>query len=179
MAASRTIVEQERYTRSDLRELRLGGLPFLLAVFYVATVGFALLPLAPSLTDRFWVPVVSPLIALGIFFVSQRRAWLAGALLLITLFICWVVALRLFPSEATALLAIIVIGTASALFGPRAAFIGAALATLALVVVGGVGQLAALTTDETILTRLVAGSSPAWPTPESARITGNFQARGG
>ena len=64
MAASPNIVEQERYTRSDLRELRLGGLPLLLAVFYVATVGFALLPLAPSLTDRYWVPVVSPLIAL-------------------------------------------------------------------------------------------------------------------
>lgn len=158
MAVGLNVVEPERYTRSDLRELRLGGLPLLLAIFYVATVGFALLPLAQSLADRFWVPVVSPLVALGIFFVSQRQAWLAGVVLIITLIVSWVAALLLLPGEATALLAIIVIGAASALFGPRATFVGAALCTVALVVVGHVGQLNTATTDATVLISWVVAS---------------------
>ena len=132
---------QERYTRADLRQLRLIGLPFLLGLFYVAANAFAILPLDPRLDDRLWLVAVAPLLAMAILYAREHDDVLAGVLLVGVVLGSWTAALWLLPGEIVIWLSVLVVGTACTLFGTGSGLLAAALTSLAMVGVSAQGRL--------------------------------------
>ena len=133
MVATPDRLSREGYTRADLRQLRLDGLPLLAVAQYVVALAFTVLPIGTGLGERYWADVGAALLGIGIFVARGRSAGLAAALLLGALFCVWAGAVWQFPMESVVFLAVFVIGTASALFGSRAAFLTAGLTSLVVV----------------------------------------------
>ena len=127
---------EDKYTQSDLRKLRLDGLPLLLAGQYVLMVAFAALPFGDTLPDRYWVAIVSPIVAFGIYALHQRFSSAAAALTVLTLMAFWAAALWYFSNETVVLLGVLVVGVASTMFGPRGAVMTAVILSGVLAFVG-------------------------------------------
>ncbi|HUX88332.1 MAG TPA: hypothetical protein VMW65_15125, partial [Chloroflexota bacterium] len=127
---------EDKYTQSDLRQLRLDGLPLLLAGQYVLMVAFAALPFGDTLPDRYWVAIVSPIVAFGIYALHQRFSSAAAALTVLTLMAFWAAALWYFSNETVVLMGVLVVGVASTMFGARGAVMTAVILSGVLAFVG-------------------------------------------
>ena len=125
--------EQEMYTREDLRQLRLDGLPLLMPVLYTGAVGITFLPVGQSGTEAIWFGIALALLTVASYFAQQHSQRAAGILLVTGLGMAWAMALIQFPGEIVAGLAVLVVGVVSALFGSRAAIVaGIATSGIAL-----------------------------------------------
>jgi signal transduction histidine kinase/CheY-like chemotaxis protein len=139
MAVAPEALAPERYTRTDLRELRLEGLPFLLVVLYLASLVFALLPLDAGSQDRFWLAALSPALLVGFYPLWQRSPQLAGAGLVGGLTALWVAALWSWPGDPLVWASLLLVGTTSALLGPKLAMATGVLDALVLAAAGAQG----------------------------------------
>jgi signal transduction histidine kinase/CheY-like chemotaxis protein len=127
--------EGSAYTRDDLRTLRLEGLPLLLGVQYLLALPWMLI--GPELargeaTNPGWFGLALCLLAPPVWLLRRASPSAAGTVLIAGQLAVWTAALRLFPSPLVALLAPLIVGAGSALFGSRGALAVAGLAAAVL-----------------------------------------------
>lgn len=170
MVAPQIPPRPDGYTRADLRRLRLDGLPVLLIAQYVVALAFTTLPITTTTGERYWASVVSGLLAMAVYFLHEWKPSVAAAVLVGSFCSVWTAALVLSPSGVIVCLGIFVVGTASSLFGSRAAFLIATYSSLVLATATVVGRLS---TEGLLLGVIVSwvGAGLFWLTARPAYTT--------
>lgn len=154
MSAVMTSDAEGRYDLSDLSELRLESVPFLIGMAYVGALALTTFALA------FWLPLpvwmgglLIALLVLAILPFRRISPTVAGFVLIGLLGLAWLAVLWLAPGLLPAALTLIVVGATSALFGPRLAFAAAGLLSVALI---GSGARSWLSTADALAGVLLA-----------------------
>ncbi len=132
MDSSEHLYETDPYRLDDLRQLRADGLFYLVGVQYFCSLVLIIVPLPFRVGQSAGFGlgfIVAALLAFGLRFARPR---LAALLVLASWFGLWAIMLSLLPADAVAVLAVLVVGVASALFGPQAAFLTAILISATL-----------------------------------------------
>ncbi len=130
-------LERYRFTHADLAQVRLDGLPILLAGAYAVALVLAAIPFEPGTEDRYWLAGLLPPLALGLLLLHRAHPRLACLLFVASLYGPWAAEVWLLPESAAVWLAVLVIGSASTLFGARGTFLAAALTSLTILAARG------------------------------------------
>ena len=130
-----------KFVPSELRQLRLEGLPPLMLIQYILGIVLTLVPIALHHEDAGWAGICLALLTMATFYVYGRSRPLAGLILLASLLLVWAMSLWLYPGDVAVWFALLVVGEASTVFGPPGAFTTSVLVSLIVAIAGSVGHL--------------------------------------